>query len=87
MQMVQHPFSMQTDPDTKMPQLPGFDQERQQLANAMAGDMSTLNAHAAFPALLLKKSMLDQPCNHIVSISCSFACITSQEKFKPEPTL
>lgn len=39
MQVVQqqHPFSMQLDTDTKMPQLPGFDHERQQLANAMAG--------------------------------------------------
>lgn len=34
MQVVQHPFSMQVDADTKMP---GFDQERQQLGNAMAG--------------------------------------------------
>ena len=33
---------MQVDADTKMPQLPGFDQERQQLANAMAGMNSLL---------------------------------------------
>lgn len=37
MQVVQQPFSMQVDTDTKMLQLPGFDHERQQLANAMAG--------------------------------------------------
>ena len=42
MQVVQHPFSMQVDVDTKMLQLPGFDQERQQLANAMAGMTSLL---------------------------------------------
>ena len=41
MQVVQHPFSMSVDPDTKMPQLPGFD-ERQQLANAMAGQATRL---------------------------------------------
>ena len=33
---------MQVDPDTKMPQLPNFDQERQQLANAMAGKKACL---------------------------------------------
>ena len=39
MQMVQQqPFSLLGDPDTKMQQLPGFDQDRQQLAAAMAGD-------------------------------------------------
>ena len=55
MQMVQHPFSMQAEPDTKMPQLPGFDQERQQLANAMAGDSFTPYAPAALHALPRKK--------------------------------
>ena len=39
MQMVQQqqPFSLQGDPDTKMPQITGFDHDRQQLATAMAG--------------------------------------------------
>lgn len=37
MQMVQQPFSLQGDPDTKMPQITGFDHDRQQLAKAMAG--------------------------------------------------
>lgn len=39
MQMVQQqPFSLLGDPDMKLQQLPGFDQDRQQLAAAMAGD-------------------------------------------------
>ncbi|KAL0049652.1 hypothetical protein WJX82_006873 [Trebouxia sp. C0006] len=40
MQMVQQPFSLQGDPDTKTPQITGFDHDRQQLAKAMAGGMT-----------------------------------------------